>query len=162
MNYEKVMKYLRSRIEELERRIKELSEELEVLKAIASELSKGRAEAQRVREEGAEGQPEGVKVIYYESDVIANEIPTTDGVRVVLRGGLRVDDELVESFLMKLLDELKDRGDLADYRVKESNSYLTEVVLVNPTQLALKQVETAIRYVWSRSVSKQSQQESNR
>ena len=155
MGYERIMRYLESRIKELERRIKELSEELETLKAIATELSEGRAETQKVREGGVEEQPEGVKIIYYESDVIANEIPTTEGVRVVLRGGLRVDEEFVEGFLMKLLDELRERRDLADYKVKESNGYLAELTLVNPTQLALKQVEMAIRYVWSRSVSKQ-------
>lgn len=157
MSYEKIMKYLESRIKELERRIKEFSEELEILKAMAAELSKGRAETQRTRESSAEEQPEGVKIIYYESDVIANEIPTAEGVRIVLRGGLRADDVFVEGFLMKLLDELRERRDLVDYKVKESNGYLTEVTLVNPTQLALKQVEMAIRYVWSKSVSKQTQ-----
>ncbi len=155
MSYDKILKYLESRIKELEKRIKELSEELETLKAIAAEFSKGRAEiSQKPREGGIEEQPEGVKIIYYESDVIANEIPTTEGVRIVLRGGLRVDDELVEGFLIRLLDELRERRDLADYKVKESNGYLAEVTLISPTQLALKQVEMAIRYVWSRSVSK--------
>jgi len=155
VSYDKIMRYLESKIKELEKRIKELSEELEALKTIAAELSKGKAEApQKLREGGGEEQPEGVKIIYYESDVIANEIPTTEGVRIVLRGGLRVDDELVEGFLMKLLDELREKRDLADYKVKESNGYLAEVTLISPTQLALKQVEMAIRYVWSRSASK--------
>ena len=155
MSRDRVAKYLEERIRELEKRIRELSEELEILRQIAAELPGIKYGAQVSPEGGEERsvQKERVKVIYVGDEIIANEVATGDGVKIVLRGGLRVDDEIVTNFLIRVLDELKGRKDLTDYRIRESGGYISEIELVNPSHIALKQIEIALKYVWDKVTS---------
>lgn len=153
MSRDRVVRYLEGRIKELERKIKELSEELEILKQLSAEFS-GAKYGASVGSEGSEeklAQKEPIRVIYVENEIIANEVVTESGVRIVLRGGLRVDDEVVTNFLLKVLDELKERKDLASYSIHESRGYISEIELVNPSQIALRQIEIALKYAWSKS-----------
>ncbi|MDW8010087.1 MAG: hypothetical protein RMH84_00605 [Sulfolobales archaeon] len=149
------MKYLESRIKEVERRIKELTEELEILRYLASTISSSRQSVHPTSysEEVKVAQQEKVRVIYAEEEIIANEVLSDGTVKIVLRGGIRLNDEVVANFLLKILEELKGKKDIGDYRLKESGGYITQIDLINPTPIALKQVEIALKYVWSKHSS---------
>ncbi|MEM2007047.1 MAG: hypothetical protein QXG17_00515 [Sulfolobales archaeon] len=155
MSQDKISKYLENRIREIEKKIKELSEELEILKQIASAFpgSKQGVVQQVHSEEAKVAQQEKIKVIYAEDEIIANEIVADNMVKIVLRGGIRSEDEIVVNFLLKILEELKGRKDLDDFKLKESGGYITQIDLLNPTSIAIRQVEIALRYVWSKHSS---------
>lgn len=155
MSQDRAVKYLEDRIREIERRIKELTEELEILRQIASTLAAAKQRARPVSqgEDSRTPHQERVRVIYAEDEIIANEIVSEDSVKVVLRSGVRSSDKVVENFLLKLLEELKERGDLRDYKLRESGGYITQIDLVGPTQIALRQVEIALKYVWGKHAS---------
>jgi len=155
LSQEKISKYLENRIREIEKKIKELSEELEILKQIASafpSVKQGVAQP-AYSEEAKVTQQEKIKVIYAEDEIIANEIVGDNTVKIVLRGGIRSDDEIVTNFLLKILEELKGRKDLDDFKLKESGGYITQIDLLNPTSIAIRQIEIALRYVWSKHSS---------
>jgi len=155
LSQDKISKYLENRIREIEKKIKELSEELEILKQIASAFpgSKQGVVQQVHSEEAKVAQQEKIKVIYAEDEIIANEIVADNMVKIVLRGGIRSEDEIVVNFLLKILEELKGRKDLDDFKLKESGGYITQIDLLNPTSIAIRQVEIALRYVWSKHSS---------
>lgn len=153
MSQDKIAKYLENRIRELEKRIRELSEELEILKELATEYSKSKqisitATASEVKTPPQE--KEKVKVLYVENEIIASEVISDDLVKIVLRSGLKSDDEVVANFLLKVLEELRERGDLTDYKIQESGGYIIQIDLIGPNPLALRQAELALKYVWSK------------
>ncbi len=155
MSQDRVAKYLEERIRELERRIRELTEELEILKQLASSLNtmRRRAQAESHGEDSKVLQQEKVRVVYAEDEIIANEVISEDAVKVVLRSGIKSSDRVVENFLLKILEELREKGDLRDYRLRESGGYITQIDLLGPTPMALRQIEIALKYVWSKHVS---------
>ncbi|MEM4936401.1 MAG: hypothetical protein QW780_05280, partial [Sulfolobales archaeon] len=114
MSQEKISKYLENKIREIEKKIRELSEELEILKQIASALSSVRPGVSQpaYSEEAKVAQQEKIRVIYSGDEIIANEIVADNTVKIVLRSGIRSDDEVVTNFLLKILEELKERKDL--------------------------------------------------
>ncbi len=153
MSQDRVVKYLENRIKELEKKIRELNEELEILRELMAEYSKSKqisvsVGTNEVRTSSQE--KEKVKVLYVEDEIIASEVISDDLVKIVLRSGLRSDDEVVANFLLKVLEELRERKDLVDYKVQESGGYIIQIDLVGPSPLALRQVELALKYVWSR------------
>ncbi len=155
MSQDRVARYLEDKIREVERRIKELTEELEILKQLASALTTAgrRSQAESRNEDSKVFQQERVRVIYAEDEIIANEVISEDAVKVVLRSGVRSSDKVVENFLLRILEELREKGDLKDYRLRESGGYITQIDLLGPTPMALRQVEIALKYVWSKHVS---------
>lgn len=155
MSQEKIAKYLESRIKEVEKKIKELTEELEILRQLASEYTGTREPATTSAhgEESKLSQQEKIKVIYVEDEIIANEVISDNSIKIVLRGGIRADDEVVVNFLLKILEELRQKKDLGDYRLRESGGYIAQIDLLNPTPIALRQVEIALKYVWSKHSS---------
>ncbi|MEM4831463.1 MAG: hypothetical protein QXU65_00105 [Sulfolobales archaeon] len=157
MSQEKISKYLENKIREIEKKIRELSEELEILKQIASALSSVRPGVSQpaYSEEAKVAQQEKIRVIYSGDEIIANEIVADNTVKIVLRSGIQSDDEVVTNFLLKILEELKERKDLDDFKLKESGGYITQIDLLNPSSIAIKQVEIALRYVWSKHSSSQ-------
>lgn len=155
MSQDKVARYLENRIKEIERKIKELTEELEILKQIASVFpsSKQGVSTQVYGEEARMAQQEKVRVIYADDEIIANEVISDNTVKIVLRGGIKSDDEVVTNFLLRILDELRGKRDLDDYKLRESGGYITQIDLLNPSSIALRQVEIALKYVWSKHAS---------
>ncbi|MCX8184468.1 MAG: hypothetical protein RMI56_06305 [Sulfolobales archaeon] len=155
MSQDKIAKYLENRIREIERKIKELTEELEILKHLATTISSTRQDTYitSYSDEVKVAQQEKIRVIYVEEEIVANEIISDGTIKIVLRGGIRSGDEVVTNFLLKILEELKEKKDISDYRLKESGGYITQIDLLNPTSIALRQVEIALKYVWSKHSS---------
>lgn len=156
MSQDKVVKYLENRIKELERKIRELNEELEILRELIAEYSKTKqigVTADITEARTSPQEKEKVKVLYVEDEIIASEVVSDNLVKIVLRSGLKSDDKVVANFLLKVLEELRKRKDLADYKIQESGGYITQIDLIGPSPLALRQVELALKYVWGRTAA---------
>ncbi len=138
---EDLIKYLEERIERLRR-------ELSILEKLLSLVKEEAAEAE-VTEEG-EARPESVKVVSSKGNVIADIVKAGGRIKVVFTETLPANKPAVKAFLLKLLDDLVDEGVISSYRVNERKGFITGIeVLGNPPRRFYKDLELAIRYVWS-------------
>ncbi|MCD6341169.1 MAG: hypothetical protein J7L51_04400 [Desulfurococcales archaeon] len=127
----------------IEEKIKRLENELMMLNALLSIL---KGESTRV---SLTVRPENVKVITMDDEVIANVMEMEGSIRVILRESISKDHPLLESFLIRMLEERKESGDIRDYVIKESRGYVTEILLEGVSrQSVLKELELALKYVW--------------
>ena len=130
-------------IKYIEEKIRKLENELRILNTILSIL-KGESvkPALTVR-------PENVQVITLNDEVIANVMEVNGSIRVILRESISKDHPLLESFLVRMLEERKENGDIRNYVIKESRGYVTEVLLEGISrQSVLKELELALKYIW--------------
>ncbi|MCD6428793.1 MAG: hypothetical protein J7L12_04180 [Desulfurococcales archaeon] len=127
----------------IEEKIKKLENELMMLNALLSLLKGESAKASLAV------RPENVKVITLDDEVIANVMEMEGSIRVILRESISKDHPLLESFLIRMLEERKESGDIRDYIIKESKGYVTEVLLEGVSrQSVLKELELALKYIW--------------
>jgi len=127
----------------IEEKIKRLENELMMLNAILSIL-KGESTGTTLTV-----RPENVKVITLDDEVIANVMEMEGSIRVILRESISKDHPLLESFLIRMLEERKESGDIRNYIIKESRGYVTELILEGPSrQSVLKELELALKYIW--------------
>ena len=130
-------------IKYIEEKIRKLENELRILNTILSIL-KGESvkPALTVR-------PENVQVITLNDEVIANVMEVNGSIRVILRESISKDHPLLESFLVRMLEERKENGDIRNYVIKESRGYVTEMLLEGISrQSVLKELELALKYIW--------------
>ncbi|RLG77078.1 MAG: hypothetical protein DRO14_02840 [Thermoprotei archaeon] len=127
----------------IEEKIKRLKNELMMLNALLSIL---KGESSRA---SPTVRPESVEVITLDDEVIANVMEMEGSIRVILRESISKDHPLLESFLIRMLEERKESGDIRDYVIKESRGYVTEILLEGVSrQSVLKELELALKYVW--------------
>ena len=133
-------------IEFLRRRIRELERELSVYKQLLMEIS-GKHAQEEMRDRVL--SPDNVKVIAIGNDIVANIVKLRDSIRIILRESIPSNNTLLNSFLVQLLKDKKDLGELSDFEVKESKGYVTEIVIrgINSKSL-MKELEIALRYLW--------------
>ncbi len=133
-------------IEFLRRRIRELERELSVYKQLLMEIS-GKHAQEEMRDRVL--SPDNVKVIAIGNDIVANIVKLRDSIRIILRESIPSNNTLLNSFLIQLLKDKKDLGELSDFEVKESKGYVTEIVIrgINSKSL-MKELEIALRYLW--------------
>ena len=133
-------------VEFLKRRIRELERELNIYKQLLMEIS-GKHVQEEMRERVL--SPDNVKVIAIGNDIVANIVKLRDSIRIILRESIPSNNTLLNSFLIQLLKDKKDLGELGDFEVKESKGYVTEIVIrgINSKSL-MKELEIALRYLW--------------
>ena len=133
-------------VEFLRKRIEELEEELNLYKQLLHELV-GKVSHEEVKSKPL--SPENVKVIAIGNDIIANIVELRDSVRIMLRESIPSNNPLLNSFLLQLLKDKKELGEMRDFEVKESKGYVTEIVITGINSKSLvKEVEIALRYLW--------------
>ena len=134
-------------LEWLRNRIKELREELNNLESVYSLLKGGREEGKGIRKGGSRTT---VKVIAAGADILANVVGNKKGLRIIFTEGLPKDDPYVKSFLLKVLEDKKNSGSIRNYEVIEKKDYVTEIKFPEGiSDKVLKEMELAIKYVWS-------------
>ena len=127
----------------VEDKIKRLESELRILKAMLSVLKGESIKA------ALTVKPENVRVITLNDEVIANVMEVDGSIRVILRESISKDHPLLESFLVRMLEERKENGDVRNYVIKESRGYVTEVLLEGVSrQSILRELELALKYIW--------------
>jgi len=133
-------------VEFLKRRIRELERELNMYKQLLMEIS-GRHVQEEMRERVL--SPDNIKVIAIGNDIVANIVKLRDSIRIILRESIPSNNTLLNSFLIQLLKDKKDLGELDDFEVKESKGYVTEIAIrgINSKSL-MKELEIALRYLW--------------
>ncbi len=132
-------------IRKLEERIRRLEEELSFYREMLKAL-RGAPESEKNREKI---RPESVKIISKGDDILANVVQLDNGIKVMLRESIPRDHPAFESFMLKLLEEMKKRGDIIDFEVKESRGYVIEISVVgNVTRRSLREIELALLYLW--------------
>jgi len=133
-------------VEFLKRRIRELERELSIYKQLLMEIG-GKHVQEEMRERVL--SPDNVKVIAIGNDIVANIVKLRDSIRIILRESIPSNNTLLNSFLIQLLKDKKDLGELGDFEVKESKGYVTEIVIrgINSKSL-MKELEIALRYLW--------------
>lgn len=136
MSREKVLEYLR-------KKVKELEEELNMYRNLISIVEGGREEPSV-----EEIKLENVRVITADGDVVANVIETKGGIRVILRESIPADSALLNSFLIRVLEERKECGDIKDYRVKVSKGFISEIEVLGRSDLIYRELELALKYLW--------------
>ena len=130
-------------IKYIEEKIKKLENELRILNTILSILKGESVKA------ALTVKPENVRVITLNDEVIANVMEVNGSIRVILRESISKDHPLLESFLVRMLEERKENGDIRNYVIKESRGYVTEVLLEGISrQSVLKELELALKYIW--------------
>lgn len=137
LNNEELKNYLRKKIEELRNEIQYLEE---LLKILEGERSVETSLLQATR----------VDVIAVGDNVVANVIVSQDGLRVILTEALPANHPLITSFLVRILEEQKERGFVETYRVNEKRGYVHDIEVKGKiNNLVYKEIEAAISYVWS-------------
>ncbi|RLG84518.1 MAG: hypothetical protein DRO18_07020 [Thermoprotei archaeon] len=139
VNKKKLIEFVRRKVEELE-------EELNFYKQLLMELT-GKTVHEEVKSKPL--SPDNVKVIAIGNDIIANIVELRDSVRIMLRESIPSNNPLLNSFLLQLLRDKKELGEMKDFEVKENKGYVTEIVIrgINNKSL-VKEVEIALRYLW--------------
>ncbi|MGC8975983.1 MAG: hypothetical protein ACP5KB_07295, partial [Thermoprotei archaeon] len=91
-----------------------------------------------------------VDVIAVGDNVIANVIVSQEGLRIILTEALPANHPLITSFLVRILEEQKERGFVETYRVNEKRGYVHDIEVKGKiNNLVYKEIEAAISYVWS-------------
>ena len=137
LNNEELKNYIRKRIEELRSELQYLEELLKILEGKRSL-------------EAATSQATKIDVIAVGDSVIANVIVSQDGLRVILSEALPANHPLITSFLIRILEEQKERGVIETYRINEKRGYIYDIEIRGRiNNLVYKEIEAAISYVWS-------------
>jgi len=137
LNNEELKNYLRKKIEELRNEIQYLEELLKILEGERS-IETSLLQATRV------------DVIAVGDNVIANVIVSQEGLRIILTEALPANHPLITSFLVRILEEQKERGFVETYRVNEKRGYVHDIEVKGKiNNLVYKEIEAAISYVWS-------------
>ncbi len=133
---EELKRYLRSRINELKRELRYLEELLAIVE--------GRKSKPEI-----EPKPTNIDVITFENNIVANVIMGEGYLKIVLTEALPADHPLVTSFLVKVLEERREKGDIDFYRVGEKKGFIYDVeVRGRISNIVYKELETALLYVW--------------
>ncbi|PUA32354.1 MAG: hypothetical protein B7O98_06760 [Zestosphaera tikiterensis] len=136
VTHEDLRKYLRSRIDELRRELRYLEELLAIVE--------GRKSKPEV-----EPKPTNIDVITFENSIVANVIMGEGYLKIVLTEAFPADHPLVTSFLVKILEERKEKGDIDYYRVGEKKGYIYDVEIRGRiSNIVYKELETALTYIW--------------
>lgn len=137
LNNEELKNYVRKKIEELRSELQYLEGLLRILEG----------------ERGVEAsvlQATRVDVISVGDSVIANVIVSQEGLRVILAEALPANHPLITSFLMRILEEQKERGVVETYRINEKRGYVYDLEIKGRiNNLVYREIEAAISYVWS-------------
>ncbi len=134
---EELKNYVRKKIEELRSELQYLEELLKI-------LEEGRGVEASVL------QASRVDVIAVGDSVVANVIVSQDGLRVILTEALPANHPLITSFLVRILEEQRERGVVETYRINEKRGYVYDIEIKGRiNNLVYREIEAAISYVWS-------------
>lgn len=137
LNNEELKNYVKKKIEELRSELQYLEE---LLKILEGERSVEATVLQATR----------VDVIAVGDNVIANVIVSQEGLRVILTEALPANHPLITSFLVRILEEQRERGTIETYRINEKRGYVYDIeVKGRINNLVYREIEAAISYVWS-------------
>ncbi len=139
---EELIKYLEKRIERLKHELSMLEELLSIVR------DEGGIESKDT--EPSVVKPESVKVISSKGNVIADIVKAGGKIKVVFTETLPANKPAIKAFLLKLLDDLVAEGAIGSYHVNERKGFITGIeILGNPPRRFYKDLELAIKYVWS-------------
>ncbi|MFN3267624.1 MAG: hypothetical protein ACK416_00025 [Zestosphaera sp.] len=134
---EELKNYVRKKIEELRSELQYLEELLKILEGERSV-------------EASVLQASRVDVIAVGDSVVANVIVSQDGLRVILTEALPANHPLITSFLVRILEEQRERGVVETYRINEKRGYVYDIEIKGRiNNLVYREIEAAISYVWS-------------
>lgn len=134
---EELKNYVRKKIEELRSELQYLEELLKILEGERSV-------------EASVLQASRVDVIAVGDSVVANVIVSHDGLRVILTEALPANHPLITSFLVRILEEQRERGVVETYRINEKRGYVYDIEIKGRiNNLVYREIEAAISYVWS-------------
>ncbi len=136
-------------IKYLEKRIERLKHELSMLEELLS-IVRGEGGIESKDTEPSVVKPESVKVISSKGNVIADIVKAGGKIKVVFTETLPANKPAIKAFLLKLLDDLVAEGAIGSYHVNERKGFITGIeILGNPPRRFYKDLELAIKYVWS-------------
>ncbi|MEO3992856.1 MAG: hypothetical protein QN229_00865 [Desulfurococcaceae archaeon TW002] len=134
---EELKNYVRKKIEELRSELQYLEELLKILEGERSV-------------EASVLQASRVDVIAVGGSVVANVIISQEGLRVILTEALPANHPLITSFLVRILEEQKEKGIVETYRINEKRGYVYDIEIKGRiSNLVYREIEAAISYVWS-------------
>ena len=138
---EEVIEYLKKKIRWLEKRLQMYRTMLALLEG---------------KEEGVSGEYEKISLISQGDEVIASLAKSGNNYRFIITSNIPVDSPEVQSFLVPQLNDLQRAGLIKSFNIRErEGGQLAEIdVLGVGSEYAIKQVISALQYVWVKTRQK--------
>jgi len=131
------------------KRIEELRKELAILEAILRLIKEEKGGDIENRKVIREGSPTSVKVISVGGNIVADIVESDDGVKIVFTETIPSNNPVVRSFLIKLLQDKKRKGEIKAYEVNERRGFITSIEIQGlPKRSFYRELELALEYVW--------------